>query len=289
MLLALAAGAAGSAEAQTFPREHYRIVARHSGKCLDVAYEATGNSEPVVQFTCHGGWNQQWRIEPVGSSRFRLIARHSGKALDVGWVSPDNGAAVYQYDYVGQENQQWELVPVGGAYYRIVARHSGKALEVQGGQQADGAQVQQWDYFGGEHQQWRLEQVRQPLGCTHGWPAFFTVDTWQPLITNPWDEIVVARTFSAPVFPGEIRVRLMTPPAVWWWKQIEVLDAENNLISPAVATWDSIRESTMVIPAGYNPSTLKLRFSKAGVGTSPYTVCGLGGLGNGLTFRWVRD
>ena len=38
----------------------YRIVARHSAKCLDIEGASTENCARTVQPSCHGGANQQW-------------------------------------------------------------------------------------------------------------------------------------------------------------------------------------------------------------------------------------
>jgi len=43
----------------------YSIRARHSGKCLDVAWASQADSEHVNQFTCKGSTNQQWYLVRV--------------------------------------------------------------------------------------------------------------------------------------------------------------------------------------------------------------------------------
>jgi hypothetical protein len=83
------------------------LVSRNSGKCLDVFGASTDAVAPVIQWVCHGGQNQQWRLEPAGGGAFHLIARHSGKALDVEYASTDDGARVIQYTPHGGANQQW--------------------------------------------------------------------------------------------------------------------------------------------------------------------------------------
>lgn len=100
-----------AAQADTY----FEIVARHSGKCLDVEAESQAAGARVLQWDC-GGWaNQQWRVIPVGGGYSRLIARHSGKALDVSGGSTATGAQIHQWDYVGGGNQQWRLYPVSPA------------------------------------------------------------------------------------------------------------------------------------------------------------------------------
>ncbi len=88
---------------------YYRIVARHSGKALDVAGASLDDAATIIQYTPHGGANQQWALESVGDGYYRIVARHSGKSLDVAGISPENGATVIQYTPHTGANQQWLL------------------------------------------------------------------------------------------------------------------------------------------------------------------------------------
>ena len=42
-----------------------RVIALHSGKCLDVGGASTDDRAEIIQWQCHGGDNQQWRVEAV--------------------------------------------------------------------------------------------------------------------------------------------------------------------------------------------------------------------------------
>jgi len=139
---------------------YYEIVARHSGKCLDVEGESMAAGARVIQWSCGGYANQQWQIIDVGGGYYKIVARHSGKVLDVQWAALDNGIPIWQWDENGTAAQQWQIIDVGGGYSRIMARHSGKALDVAGGSTTDGTQVCQWDYVGGPNQQWLLRRVQ---------------------------------------------------------------------------------------------------------------------------------
>src|SRR5689334_877776 len=55
----------------------YELVAMHSGKCLDVYGASTDDAARVIQWPCHGGENQHWRVAPTGDGYFNLIANHS--------------------------------------------------------------------------------------------------------------------------------------------------------------------------------------------------------------------
>ena len=132
----------------------YALVASHSQKCLDVNGASVDDGAPVIQWQCHGGENQQWRIEAAADGYSRIIARHSGKCLDVNGASLDDGASAIQWQCHGGENQQWRIEAASDGYSRVIARHSGKCLDVNGASLDDGASVIQWQCHGGENQRW---------------------------------------------------------------------------------------------------------------------------------------
>ncbi len=139
--------------------EYYVIIAKHSGKCLDVKGISKDKGANIIQYDYWGGENQQWRFEPVGDGYYCIIAKHSGKCLDVGGMSKDNGANILQWHYWGGDNQKWKLEPVGDGYYRIIAKHSGKCLDI-GGWSKDkrAAHIRQWNFKGKDPTQlWKLE------------------------------------------------------------------------------------------------------------------------------------
>jgi hypothetical protein len=137
----------------------YEILARHSGKCLNVEGESMASGSRVVQFGCGGWTNQQFQVVPVGGGYYKIVLRHSRKVLDVQWGALDNGTPVWQWDDNGSFAQQWQIIDVGGGYVRIMARHGGKPLDVAGGSTADLTQIHQWDYVGIANQQWLLRPL----------------------------------------------------------------------------------------------------------------------------------
>ncbi|RKP57324.1 hypothetical protein D7Z26_04940 [Cohnella endophytica] len=128
------------------PNTYYKIIARHSGKALDVSGGSTADGGDVIQWTTSGNANQQWKIESVGSGYYKITNRNSGKVLDVYQASTADGGDVVQWTASGSSgssNQQWSIEQVG-SYYKIVNRNSGKALDVYQASTADGANVVQW-------------------------------------------------------------------------------------------------------------------------------------------------
>ncbi|HYE05099.1 MAG TPA: RICIN domain-containing protein [Planctomycetota bacterium] len=137
----------------------YRLVARHSGKCLDVSGASPEAGADVQQWDDNGTDAQIWRIDDVGAGAYRLTARCSGHALDVAGSGAGDGANVLQWPWHGGANQRWRIEPVGDGWYRLVCVASGKCLDVAGVSAGTGADVHQWTWVGGANQQWRLEPV----------------------------------------------------------------------------------------------------------------------------------
>lgn len=136
----------------------YQIVAKHSGKCLDVSGMSRDNGARVHQWACHDGDNQRWSVEPTWQG-YRIRALHSDKCLDVRDVSYDNGAMMQQWSCGLGGNQRFYLERQSDGYYRISPVHSGKVVEVGARSTANGANVKQWHWWGGSSQRFALRPV----------------------------------------------------------------------------------------------------------------------------------
>jgi regulation of enolase protein 1 (concanavalin A-like superfamily) len=151
---------------QTIPDGTYRIIARHSGKALDVTGASTADGANVEQWTYSGGTNQQWTLTNLGSGQYKIIGVGSGKSLDVANNSTADGANIDIWPYSGSNNQRFTFTPTSAGYFRITPVNSGKALDVANGSTADGANVDQWTYNGGNNQQWRFVEATAAATAT---------------------------------------------------------------------------------------------------------------------------
>jgi hypothetical protein len=133
------------------------VIARSSGKGLDVENRSTQDSAAVQQWDFANAPNQRWDVIDLGRGEFAFVSEGSNKVLDVQRGSTDDGGAVIQYRWNGGENQRWRLVRAGAGHYQIVNVGSGKCLDVQNNSQDNGARVQQWSCAGAPNQQWRLQ------------------------------------------------------------------------------------------------------------------------------------
>ncbi|WP_447004098.1 RICIN domain-containing protein [Saccharothrix isguenensis] len=145
----------------------YVLVARHSGKALDVYNLSTADGGQIVQWPRNDGAWQQWQFVDSGSGYYRIKSRHSGKVLDVEGASTANGANVVQWTDKNASNQQFRLADSADGYVRLINRNSGKALDVWERSTDDGARISQYDDVDGANQQWQLVKLGttpQPTG-----------------------------------------------------------------------------------------------------------------------------
>jgi hypothetical protein len=110
------------------------VVARHSGKCLEVGGPTWS---AVFQHTCEpGAVNQGWRRE--GGGYFTLASERTGRCLGAtrvtavaGWSAVTVGACDDSVD------QQWHRVPAGYGFFGIGDRAGRGCLDVLGSSVAD--------------------------------------------------------------------------------------------------------------------------------------------------------
>jgi aryl-phospho-beta-D-glucosidase BglC (GH1 family) len=136
----------------------YKIVARHSGKALDVTAAGRTNGTNVEQWSYLAGENQKWIVTHLGNNQYSIVGAQSGKALDVSGYGTANGTNVQIWTYLAGANQKWTVTATSGGYYRLTPTHAtNMALDVNGVSTADGANVQIWTYGGGNNQQWTFQ------------------------------------------------------------------------------------------------------------------------------------
>ncbi|MEV5972255.1 RICIN domain-containing protein [Streptomyces sp. NPDC051921] len=97
-------------------RNRFEIVAKHSGKCLDVTWAATQNGTRVQQYRCTGNINQKWYLWRRGDNQWEIRSLQSNKCLDVHNPSlgaPQLGAWLQIWSCHGFANQAWILRSAG--------------------------------------------------------------------------------------------------------------------------------------------------------------------------------
>jgi len=162
----------------------YRLIAKHSNKCLDMRFANLTPGERLMQFTCHSGDNQKFQFESVGSGFYRIRTGHSHMCIDQFGAVSTPGGAVGQYFCHSGQSQQW-LPSTSGSFFSFNVRHSGLNLDVSQASTANGALLIQFTPHGGDNQLFTLEETTPP--CTEsgdndgdGWCAPFDCDDNDP-------------------------------------------------------------------------------------------------------------
>jgi hypothetical protein len=143
------------------PNKCYKIINKYTGKSLDVYGANSANYTQILQWSYHGGANQQWRVISNGDGTFDIKNRASGKLLDIqqSGGSCANGIKTEQYQDDNTGSQQWYLMKQADGTYKMKNKTCGKIIKVNGGSYQDGAPVVLWDDFGAEYFKWRIEEV----------------------------------------------------------------------------------------------------------------------------------
>jgi len=135
----------------------FQLVNRATGKCLDVYGWSTVDGGDVRQWTCTGGTNQRWRVEPLTDGTSRIINTNSGKALDVLSCGTADGTNIQQYTWSNNDCQRWKLVDTDNGWTRLLNPNSGKVADVADCNTADGTDVRLWTWLSNNCQQWQLQ------------------------------------------------------------------------------------------------------------------------------------
>jgi Ricin-type beta-trefoil lectin domain./Protein metal binding site. len=156
----------------------YRLIAKHSGKCVDVRNASISAGERLMQYTCHSGDNQKFQFSSAGDGYFVINTGNSHLCVDQFGATQTPGGAVGQYFCHYGQNQQ-VLPATSGGYYSFSFRHSGQNLDVANGSTANGALLIQYTAHGGDNQLFTLEETTAP--CTESGDT--DSDGW----CNPYD------------------------------------------------------------------------------------------------------
>lgn len=131
--------------------QFYRLVAKHSGKVVEIHHDKLDRGTPIQQGDWVNGEYQQFKFHRNGGF-YNIVARTSGRSFDVPRDSQDDGVGIIQWDrHDHSHNQQFALLPAGGGTYFISARHSEKFLCMKDGGKDYGVPVVQQTWNGGDH------------------------------------------------------------------------------------------------------------------------------------------
>ncbi len=135
----------------------FTLVNRATGKCLDVNGWSTADGANVQLWTCTGGANQRWRIEPLGDGTSRIVSTVSDKVLDVNDCGTADGTNIQQWTWWDNACQRWTLTDTDSGWQRLTNPNSGKVADVADCGSADGTDVRLWSWLNNYCQQWQAQ------------------------------------------------------------------------------------------------------------------------------------
>ncbi|SNR82964.1 OmpA family protein [Hymenobacter mucosus] len=181
----------------------YGVVARSSGRSLDITGASTEAAALGIQWEFTHANSQQWRFvrAAAGSDFYRIEARHSGKCLTLD--RPDEGAPLVQRPWTGSFYQQWKLVPSGPiGSFMLVSRGNDKCAALAAADKFNGTPVVGQRPQNRATQQWKLFKLRlnvDPQQPGFGQPApLANLNTngneLQPVVTPDGQTLYFVRT-----------------------------------------------------------------------------------------------
>jgi alpha-galactosidase len=175
------------------PATAVMLLREGSRKCVDVAGGGSGDGTDIVQWTCHGGANQTFRVEDVGGGAVRLVDQGSQKCMDVDRSGTRDGTNIQLWTCNGTGAQSFVAEDQGGGVTRLRNTGSGKCVDVNGSSNADGGNVQLWTCNDSSAQRWRLRPARPDAGD----PAALTVTQAGSIVTMTTGKVQVDYDLAA--------------------------------------------------------------------------------------------
>jgi outer membrane protein OmpA-like peptidoglycan-associated protein len=180
----------GHAQTAFIPDENawYGVIARSSGRSLDVANASPEAGAATVQWEFTHANSQQWRFVPAakGSDFYRIEARHSGKCLTL--EKPDDNAAIVQRPWTGSFYQQWKLVPSGPlGSFLLICRGNDKCASLAAADKFNSTPVVGQRVQNRSTQQWKLFKLRLNVDPTQ--PGFGRPEPLLSLNTTTGNEL----------------------------------------------------------------------------------------------------
>jgi Ricin-type beta-trefoil lectin domain. len=140
---------------------NYQVIARSSTKCVDLDNGSPEDGTTILQWSCHSGLNQRWRlVRRFGGAIgiYQVVSVETGKCMAVRDASMDDGVDVVQEPCGLQPDRLWRISEVVDAYLMFVAVVSKKCLDVRDLGLSDGVRLQQWSCHQGDNQQFRIQE-----------------------------------------------------------------------------------------------------------------------------------
>lgn len=124
------------------PGVYGMLVARHSGKAIEVADASLDDGTKLVQSDKTRAANQLFRFSEAAPGFFSIAALHSGKVLQVA----DDLETVRQFARSPEGRQEFSVAG-NGDFFVVTNRVSGRVLDIRGASKENGAELIQFPFL----------------------------------------------------------------------------------------------------------------------------------------------
>jgi hypothetical protein len=134
------------------------IIAKHSGKALDIPLGLPGNGVPVMQWDpTPGASEQQFLLQDLGDGYCEIVTS-KGKVLSVAGGAASAGAALVQELPNRRDHQRFRFdpIPTDPGFVKISVKKSGNMLDITGGFTDNGTAVILFPSHDGANQRFQL-------------------------------------------------------------------------------------------------------------------------------------
>ncbi|KAL6903290.1 carbohydrate-binding module family 13 protein [Trichoderma evansii] len=126
-----------------------------------VDLEASNPNGRLIEYTYHGGANQQWRLSHIQNGEFSIQNVATGTYAT---AQNGNNTVIRAANTNPQTNSaaRWTIVRANAAndtWYIKSVGYNGKTFDVAGSSQADVTEILAYQYHGGVNQQFTLQRV----------------------------------------------------------------------------------------------------------------------------------
>ncbi|HEY0779552.1 MAG TPA: ricin-type beta-trefoil lectin domain protein [Gemmatirosa sp.] len=121
-----------------------------AGKCADVSGGFRNPGTRLIEYTCHGGVNQQFTLPAAGTTG-PILVYDGSTCVDASGGLGRDGDAIIIFPCNGRPNQQWTVTATGQ-----ITGINGKCLDVTGADSTDGTRLILYRCNGGPNQRWAL-------------------------------------------------------------------------------------------------------------------------------------
>jgi hypothetical protein len=154
----------------------YRLVVKHSSKCLDPNGKTTlASNVTLQQLGCDDSSAQDFTLTHAdGGYSLRIDA--SSDCVDTEG-SDDDGTPIIRSPCRASASQRWQPLRLSDGAYLMVNASSSKCLDIHAASLDEGQSVQEWVCNGNSNQRWFFN-ARKPTSLPLVVDEAYTVDTW---------------------------------------------------------------------------------------------------------------